>query len=103
MGLPPSGGFGAKWFLLRASVASGQWPWAIVMLAGGLLAAGYVYRILAPALSDAPVLLKVPPQRLGEAVALFLAIVAVALGFAPQSFFNLLDIGRPAVIAATLP
>jgi hypothetical protein len=44
----------------------------------------------------------VPPQRLGEAVALALAIVAVALGFAPQSFFNFLDIGRPAVIAATL-
>jgi formate hydrogenlyase subunit 3/multisubunit Na+/H+ antiporter MnhD subunit len=103
MGLPPSGGFGAKWFLLRASVASGQWPWAIVMLAGGLLAAGYIYRILAPALCGAPVLLKAPPQRLGEAVALSLAIVAVALGFAPQSFFDFLDIGRPAVIAVTLP
>ena len=52
MGLPPSGGFAAKWLLLRASVAAGQWVWAVVMLAGGLLAAGYVYRILAPALSD---------------------------------------------------
>ena len=94
MGLPPSGGFAAKWLLLRASVAAGQWPWAIVMLAGGLLAAGYVYRILAPALSDGAIVLKAPPQRSREAIALALAIVAVALGFAPQSFFDFLQIGR---------
>ena len=58
MGLPPSGGFAAKWLLLRASVASGQWLWAVVILAGGLLAAGYVYRILAPALADGAVALE---------------------------------------------
>ena len=95
MGLPPSGGFAAKWLMLRASVASGQWPWAIVMLAGGLLAAGYVYRILAPALKDEAIALKAPPQRGREAIALALAIVAVALGFAPQSFFDFLA-NRPA-------
>ena len=52
MGLPPSGGFAAKWLLMRASIASGQWVWALVLLGGGLLAAGYVYRILAPALAN---------------------------------------------------
>jgi len=103
MGLPPSGGFAAKWLLLRASVASGQWVWALVLLAGGLLAAGYVYRILAPALSSDPVTLKAPPRRAGEAIALTLALVAVALGFAPESFFQLLDIGRPALMTAGLP
>jgi formate hydrogenlyase subunit 3/multisubunit Na+/H+ antiporter MnhD subunit len=51
MGLPPTGGFAAKWLLMKASVASGQWIWAIVMAAGGLLAGGYLYRVLAPALS----------------------------------------------------
>ncbi len=103
MGLPPSGGFAAKWLLLRASIASGQWGWALVLLAGGLLAAGYVYRILAPALSSAPVELKAPPRRSGEAIALTLALVAVALGFAPGSFFQLLDIGRPALMTALAP
>ena len=34
MGLPPSGGFAAKWLYLRASVASGQWAWALVLLVG---------------------------------------------------------------------
>ena len=103
MGLPPSGGFAAKWLLMRASVASGQWLWALVLLIGGLLAAGYVYRILAPALSSAPVVLKAAPRRPGEAIALTLAVIAVALGFAPQSFFQLLDIGRPALATAGLP
>jgi formate hydrogenlyase subunit 3/multisubunit Na+/H+ antiporter MnhD subunit len=98
MGLPPSGGFAAKWLMLRASVASGQWLWALVILAGGLLAAGYVYRILAPALADGAVVLKAPPQRSREAVALSLALVAVALGFAPNGFFDFIEIGRPIVM-----
>ncbi|MGO9390559.1 complex I subunit 5 family protein [Rhodoblastus sp.] len=99
MGLPPSGGFAAKWLLLRASVASGQWFFASVMLAGGLLAAGYVFRILAPALAENPVVLKAPPKRSREGVALALALVAVALGFAPQEFFDFLRIGRQAATA----
>ena len=28
MGLPPSGGFAAKWLLMKASIESGQWVWA---------------------------------------------------------------------------
>ena len=40
MGLPPSGGFSAKWLMLQASVASGQWVWSLPVLAGGLLAGG---------------------------------------------------------------
>ncbi len=103
MGLPPSGGFAAKWLLLRASVSSGQWYWALVLLLGGVLAAGYVYRILAPALSGQPIALQAPPRRTGEAIALTLALIAVALGFVPESFFQLLNIGRPALAAAALP
>ena len=99
MGLPPSGGFGAKWLLLRASVAAGHWVFALVLLAGGLLAAGYVYRILSPALAEGSLVLKAPPQRSREGAALALAIAAVALGFAPQAFFDFLQIGRLAVEA----
>jgi formate hydrogenlyase subunit 3/multisubunit Na+/H+ antiporter MnhD subunit len=99
MGLPPSGGFAAKWLLLNASVASGQWVFTLVMLAGGLLAAGYVFRILSPALAEGALVLKAPPQRRREGVALALAAVAVLLGFAPQGFFDFLQIGRLAVEA----
>jgi multicomponent Na+:H+ antiporter subunit D len=97
MGLPPSGGFAAKWLLMKASIASGQWIWAIVMAAGGLLAGGYLYRVLAPALSSESAQLKKAPQRSRESVALALALVAVLLAFAPSSFFSFLQIGRPTV------
>jgi multicomponent Na+:H+ antiporter subunit D len=100
MGLPPSGGFAAKWLLMKASIASGQWLWAIVMLAGGLLAGGYLYRVLAPALSGNRPQLKKARRRSGETVALALALVAVLLAFAPPSFFAFLQIGRPAASVA---
>jgi len=44
MGLPPSGGFAAKWLLLNAALQSGQWWWAAVIVTGSLLAAGYLFR-----------------------------------------------------------
>ena len=83
-----------------ASIEAGQWLWPVVMLAGGLLAAGYLYRILAPALSGDSLPLEKPPQRSREVVALALALVAVLLAFAPHAFFAFLQIGRPATMAA---
>ncbi len=53
----------------------------LVIIAGGLLAAGYVFRILSPARAERSLVLKSPLQRSREGVAL--ALVAVALGFAP--------------------
>jgi formate hydrogenlyase subunit 3/multisubunit Na+/H+ antiporter MnhD subunit len=96
MGLPPSGGFVAKWLLMKASIACGQWVWAVVMAAGGLLAGGYLYRVLAPAVSGESPLLQKTPARSRESVALALALVAVLLAFAPPGFFAFLQIGRPA-------
>ena len=46
IGLPPSGGFVAKWLLLKASFESGQWWWIPALALGGLLTAGYVFRVL---------------------------------------------------------
>ena len=95
MGLPPSGGFAAKWLLMKASIAAGQWPWAVVMAAGGLLAGGYLYRVLAPALSGESPPLKRAPERDRECIALALALVAILLAFAPPSFYAFLQTGRP--------
>ena len=96
MGLPPSGGFAAKWLLMKASIEAGQWLWAVVMAAGGLLAGGYLYRVLAPALSGETPQLQKAPERGRQSVALALALVAVLLAFAPPAFFAFLEIGRPA-------
>ena len=54
MGLPPSSGFLAKWQIIDAALAQGHWVIAVVALAGGLLAAVYVFRVLRPAFLQAP-------------------------------------------------
>jgi multicomponent Na+:H+ antiporter subunit D len=105
MGLPPSGGFIAKCLLLTAAVTGGH-PWlAATILAGGLLAGGYVFRIVDRALATpavAPVARKPIPRRL-EAVALVLALAAVGVGFVPLQPFGFLQLGRPAVAAMVAP
>jgi formate hydrogenlyase subunit 3/multisubunit Na+/H+ antiporter MnhD subunit len=96
MGLPPSGGFAAKWLLLSAAIEGGQWWWALVILAGGLLTGGYVFRVLSPALADTdhPLQSYTPVPRRREAVVLALALVSMLLGLLPLASFGLLQIGR---------
>ncbi len=102
MGLPPSGGFVAKAMLLTAAVGEGQWWWAVVILAGGLLAAGYVFRVIAPALATdaAPPVPRAEVSRRRQGVVLALAVGALLLGFLPLRSSQLLEIGRPGVSAA---
>lgn len=97
MGLPPSGGFLAKWLLIEAAAGTGQWWWAAVMLAGGLLAGGYIFRIVAPALA-APVepLPHVRTATWGrEAMVLVLALLSVGIGVVPFGVPELLAVGGP--------
>jgi formate hydrogenlyase subunit 3/multisubunit Na+/H+ antiporter MnhD subunit len=96
IGLPPSGGFLAKWLLLSAAVTTGQWWWAVVLLLGGLLTTGYVVLVVASALK-APVTTPqarttVPRHR--EVAALALAATSMLLGLVAFSDFNLIGIGR---------
>ena len=96
MGLPPSGGFLAKWLLVQAAVERGQWGWAVVVIAGGLLAAIYVFRVLHRALLLAP-----PSRRFGpvpqtmEWVALGLAAGSVLLGLRGTELLRLLTVEGP--------
>jgi formate hydrogenlyase subunit 3/multisubunit Na+/H+ antiporter MnhD subunit len=84
LGLPPSGGFVAKWLLLQASVASGQWWWAVVIVLGGLLTGAYLLRVLQHAFAapDATATVPVAVPAWREAVPLVLALLAVSLGLA---------------------
>lgn len=95
MGVPPSGGFAAKWLLLSAAIEAGQWWWALVVLGGGLLTGGYVYRVLSVGLTAGGAEAAAPrPPGLPEAIALGLALLSVALGFLPLASFGLVQIGR---------
>jgi multicomponent Na+:H+ antiporter subunit D len=55
-GLPPSGNFIAKSLLIEAAFDSGEWGWAVVVVAGSLLSAAYVFRVIGHAftLDDVP-------------------------------------------------
>ncbi len=96
VGLPPSGGFVAKWLLVSAAVASGQWWWVLVIAVGGLLAGGYVFVVLMHALAAPPTPLvlqaAIPWHR--EAAALALSLVAALLGVAALLPFDAVHIGR---------
>lgn len=96
MGVPPSGGFTAKLLLLAAAIETGQWWWALVILGGGLLTGGYLYRVLAPAVTEAqaPFARCAPVARSREAVVLALALVSMLLGLVPLAAFGLLQVGR---------
>lgn len=105
MGIPPSGGFVAKCLLLTAAVVEGN-PWlAATILAGGLLAGGYVFRVIDKALAvpAAPLQPRRSVPRRLEYAALALAIAAVLLGFVPLRPFGLLQIGRDGLGLAGLP
>jgi formate hydrogenlyase subunit 3/multisubunit Na+/H+ antiporter MnhD subunit len=96
MGMPPSGGFIGKWLLVRAAIETGQWWWAVVVLAGGLIAAGYVFRILRGAFLPIPHGERVRPvTSVGELPALALAVLAALLGLAPAPLLALLGAGGP--------
>lgn len=96
IGLPPSGGFIAKWHLLTAAIRFQQWFYAAVILFGGLLASGYVFRLLwyafqAPAKTIS--VQKVPSSM--QAATLFLGILIVILGIRTTDISSLLLIGYP--------
>jgi formate hydrogenlyase subunit 3/multisubunit Na+/H+ antiporter MnhD subunit len=96
MGLPPSGGFVAKWLLLTAALDSGQWWWAGVMVGGGLLTAGYVFSVLRHAFASLPPDVPVHPLPPSMELAPFiLALVALVLGLSATAPLALLQIGTP--------
>ena len=91
MGLPPSSGFLAKWQIIEAALAQGYWIIAVVALAGGLLAAVYVFRVLRQAFMLAPegrAVAAVP--RALEWSAFALAAASVLLGLRGVELMRLL-------------
>jgi multicomponent Na+:H+ antiporter subunit D len=95
MGLPPSGGFSAKWLLLMAALESGQWWWVAVMIAGGLLTAAYVFKVLRRAflpVAEGDSVTRVP--RTLEFSAFALALASILLGLFGAPLIELLMVGR---------
>jgi multicomponent Na+:H+ antiporter subunit D len=96
VGLPPSGGFVAKWYLLVGSITTGQWWWVVVLVAGTLLTVGYLMRFVRPAFAPLPDDDQPVPRRdARDLVALALATSTLAVGLFPGPLLELLAIGGP--------
>ncbi|MEN8176324.1 MAG: proton-conducting transporter membrane subunit, partial [Pseudomonadota bacterium] len=96
MGLPPSGGFIAKWLLLEAAMRSGQWWWVIILILGGLLAAAYIFKVIGYAFTraEAPHQARTVPITM-EWAALALTLVAILLGLVAPWPLAFMEIGLP--------
>ncbi|MFH1217429.1 MAG: proton-conducting transporter membrane subunit [Pseudomonadota bacterium] len=95
IGLPPSGGFVGKWLLLTVSLRSGHWWWGIMLVAGSLLSAAYIYRVVCPLLtfrSPFPYKKQDVPWIM-EWSALFLAVLAMVMGLFAVYPLGLLETG----------
>jgi formate hydrogenlyase subunit 3/multisubunit Na+/H+ antiporter MnhD subunit len=73
-----------------------RWYLAAVIILGGLMAAGYVFKVLGYAFTPAPVLhaARAVPASM-EWAALLLALGAILLGFMAPLVLSLVDIGGP--------
>ncbi len=96
IGLPPSGGFIGKWQLLKAAVFSGQWWYAFLLLAGSLITACYVFRVLDIALTDPGDANPTdPPRRVPLSMqysALILSLMAIFMGIVPSLPLDIMNI-----------
>jgi multicomponent Na+:H+ antiporter subunit D len=95
IGLPPSGGFLAKWILLEPLLSDPQrWPWALGVLLGTLVSAAYIFRVVALAFDRARI--NPPdhrPDRIGHWLALVPALLVWSMAFAGDWLLELLSSG----------
>ncbi len=99
LGLPPSGGFVAKWLFLEAAWQQQAWGWLILVAGGGLLAAAYLFRVLGVICLHPRKRLDKRPRRenpdLASVAALILAVGAIAAGFFSAPVLDLVSAGLP--------
>jgi multicomponent Na+:H+ antiporter subunit D len=73
IGLPPTGGFFSKWYLVLGSFERGAWPFVVVIIASSLLNAFYFFRVIERAYlgrragegAEEPATLEVEPAAAG--------------------------------------
>jgi multicomponent Na+:H+ antiporter subunit D len=97
IGLPPTGGFISKWFLLQGTLEAGQLGFMLVLLGSSLLNTAYFMPIVYRAFFTGP---RDPDEPKGMAEAPLAAVIpltvtalcSVALFFHPQPFLRLAEL-----------
>jgi len=92
IGLPPSGGFLAKWVLLEPLLNQVEnWPWAFGILLGTIVSAAYIFRVVALSFDRARI--NPPdtrPDRLGHWLALLPALMVWGMALTGDWLIHLL-------------
>ncbi|MBA6262350.1 complex I subunit 5 family protein [Colwellia sp. Bg11-12] len=93
IGLPPSGGFIAKWLLLNNAVEAQQWWWVVTLFVGGLLASAYLFRVLnlaftTPTQENSLNVLAISESKLIGAVGL--SVITIIIGLNAMWLTNLI-------------
>jgi formate hydrogenlyase subunit 3/multisubunit Na+/H+ antiporter MnhD subunit len=89
IGLPPSGSFLGKWYLISSSFQAGQWWWVPVIAIGSILATAYVFRILGYAFGPGESVGRVLNWGREEIPALVLSLFAtLILGFGSAELWD---------------
>jgi formate hydrogenlyase subunit 3/multisubunit Na+/H+ antiporter MnhD subunit len=103
IGLPPSGGFIAKWLFLSAALEAGRWGFAAVIVAGSLLATAYIFRFFSRAFRHVPegARCHALPASM-EWSALALALCSLALGLTAAPVLDWLQTGLPFTASAAI-
>jgi multicomponent Na+:H+ antiporter subunit D len=103
IGLPPSGGFIAKWLLLTAALEGLQWGFAAVIVAGGLLATAYIFRVFSRSfrnVTDLGGFNKIPARM--EWSALTLSLCSMLLGLIATHVLEFMQTGTSPLRAAMM-
>ncbi|NJB67115.1 multicomponent Na+:H+ antiporter subunit D [Desulfobaculum xiamenense] len=94
IGIPPTGGFFSKWYLLLGTIEAGQWPFMVVLLVSSILNAAYFLPIVYKAFFCTPEecmfndgVKEAPIQCVAPLV--ITAACSVGLFFYPDVFMNL--------------
>lgn len=96
IGLPPSGGFMAKWLFLKSALTGGQWGYLVVILLGGLLTASYTFRVFSRAFMYKPMVtacVRLPASM--HWCPLILSLISLGLGLLASQVLCLLEVGSP--------
>lgn len=93
IGLPPSGGFLAKWVLLQPLfLEPSHWPWALGVLLGTLASAVYVFRVVSLAFDRAehpgP---NEPPDRVAQWLTMLPALLVWAMALVSEPLIEWLS------------
>jgi multicomponent Na+:H+ antiporter subunit D len=91
IGIPPTGGFFSKWYLLMGAMESGQYIYIAVLVASSLLNAIYFIRVLEYIFIDPEVHLKCKREkkhRLELPLPMLVVVVLFGIGILAMGFLN---------------